>query len=337
MRKDQFETLINLIEGKHSGRPPVGYISDSAWLPGWRGIRMMDYFGNDEHWFQSHLASVTEYKDIIFFPGFWAEYGMCTEPSAFGSKPVWMDENLPHAEMIIESIEQAEKIQDPNVEIDGLLPLVINRMQNFQNRIVDAGHEIKMATSRGPFTIAQFLIGADEFMISMKIEPDATKVFLDKITSFIERWMQYQKSCFGSIEGIQMHDDVIGFVGKNDFEEFALPYLKRIYSSIDAKVKMFHNDANGMVCGPYLEEAGINIFNFSYNHSMKEMRQACGENVVLMGNIPPIEMLIQGNPDMVMGYTKDLLNEIGDDKRVLISAGGGLPQGAQGDNIKAAL
>ena len=32
----------------------------------------------------------------MFLPGFWAEYGMCTEPSAFGAKLVWTEDDFPH-------------------------------------------------------------------------------------------------------------------------------------------------------------------------------------------------------------------------------------------------
>ena len=34
----------------------------------------------------------------MFLPGFWSEYGMCTEPSAFGAKCVWYENAFPSVE-----------------------------------------------------------------------------------------------------------------------------------------------------------------------------------------------------------------------------------------------
>ena len=31
-----------------------------------------------------------------------------------------------------------------------------------------------------------------------------------------------------TIDGIQVFDDMVGFIGRSDFEVFAFPYLKRI-------------------------------------------------------------------------------------------------------------
>ena len=37
----------------------------------------------------------SDFRDVWFLPGFWAEFGMCTEPSAFGGKCVWHENAFP--------------------------------------------------------------------------------------------------------------------------------------------------------------------------------------------------------------------------------------------------
>ena len=55
---------------------------------------------------------------------------------------------------------------------------------------------------------------------------------------------------------------------RQNFRQSALPYLKRVFGCLDVPVRFFHNDAQGLVCAPYLAEIGVNLFNFAFEHSL---------------------------------------------------------------------
>ena len=110
MRNSSWNDLVNLIDGKKPDYQPVGFIIDSPWLPGWCGISNIDYYASDEHWLSANLKAVNTFPDVWFMPGFWSEYGMCTEPSAFGSRMVFREESLPHAGKILFSIEEVNNL-----------------------------------------------------------------------------------------------------------------------------------------------------------------------------------------------------------------------------------
>ena len=88
MRNSAWNDLVALIEGKQPDHQPVGFIIDSPWIPGWYGISKVDYYSSDDLWFRSNLKAADTFPDAWFMPGFWSEYGMCTEPSAFGSRMI---------------------------------------------------------------------------------------------------------------------------------------------------------------------------------------------------------------------------------------------------------
>ena len=83
MTDQHWQTLLNVINGETVNPLPVGFIIDSPWLPNWYGIKILDYFTNDELWLNANLKAINDFPDVMFLPGFWSEYGMCTEPSAF--------------------------------------------------------------------------------------------------------------------------------------------------------------------------------------------------------------------------------------------------------------
>jgi uroporphyrinogen-III decarboxylase len=335
MTDKSWTDLLSLIKGEKLNYPPVGFIIDSPWIPGWYGISNIQFYASDEHWLKSNLKAINMFPDAWFLPGFWSEYGMCTEPSAFGARMVWMESNLPHAERTMKGIEDIASLPEPNVKTDGLLPFVINRLKENEKSITDAGHKIRFAVARGPMNIASFLMGTTEFMMALAMNPDESKIFLDKITTFVCDWLAYQKQCFPSIDGIFVLDDIMGFVGDYEFDEFVIPIFKRIFNSFDANARFLHNDAQGLITAKHLKDINVNMFNFSFQHSLGEIRQLAGPEVVLVGNIPPRDVLASGTPDQVMEAVKKAAGEIEDHSRILWSAGGGMPPDVKNENIQA--
>jgi len=337
MTNEQWQKLLAVIDGELFDPPLVGFIIDSPWLPNWAGLTIMDYFAGEQRWLQANLKAVSEFPQIIFIPGFWSEYGMCTEPSAFGTKCIWGENEFPNPKKLSADPKKIVSAGKPNPETDGFCPFVLKRLAHSRRDIESHGHAIKFAVSRGPFNLAGFLMGTTEFLMALKMQPDDVNALLSMVTDFIVDWLQLQKGEFDSIDGILLLDDIVGFIGPKDFESLAKPYLARAFQAFDAKVRMFHNDASGLVCAPHLADMGVNVFNFSHNHSMAEVRKLVGPDVTLLGNIPPRDVLAAGTPEDVQANVKELLGSLPDSKRVILSCGGGMPPNTSTENINAFL
>lgn len=337
MRPDQWDKLLAVINGEMIEPVPVGFVIDSPWLPGWAGMSTIDYFSNEQMWFEANLKAVRQFPDIMFLPGFWAEFGMCTEPSAFGTKCCWQENELPYADKIITDIQAVDSISKPNPKTDGLLPFVLNRLKHYQSKIEQAGHSIKFAVSRGPLNVASFLAGSTEFLMAIRTNPDETRKLLGIVTDFIIDWLKLQAQTFPSIDCIFILDDIVGFLGEQDFKEAALPYLERIFQSLDVTVKFFHNDAAGLICAPYLSQIGVNLFNFSFQHTLDQMKELTNNAVTLLGNIPTVDVLAAGTPADVRNSVKAALESVSDKSRIILSCGGGMPPDVSTQNIEAFL
>lgn len=335
MTQEQWNTLLAVVKGESLDPVPVGFIIDSPWLPNWAGMSILDYFASETMWLEANMQAIERFPDILFLPGFWAEYGMCTEPSAFGAKCIFHENEFPFAEKVLDDIGNAGALNQPNPKTDGLAPFVLKRLQHFQPRIEEAGHAIRFAVARGPLNIAGFFLGNTEFLIGLKMNPDESHALLDTITAYLEDWLKLQAGTFPSIDGVLILDDLAGFAGPDDFVEFAKPYLKRVFEAVDVQVRFFHNDAEGMICAPHLADIGINLFNFSHNHSIKDMREAAGPDVALLGNIPPRDVLAQGTPAQVREAVKELLGSVDDTRKLMLSCGGGMPPDVPTENIEA--
>ncbi len=334
MNDREWETLVAVIRGERIRPVPVGFIVDSPWLPNWAGHTILDYYASEQVFLEDNRKAIATFPDALLLPGFWSEFGMCTEPSAFGSLAMWGENEFPFARKVLHSPADIDTLEKPDPRKHGLLPFVVKRLQRLEPCIRADGHRIRFAIARGPFNVASFLMGTTEFLTALKTDPDRTHRLLTLVTDFLVDWIAWQRECFPSIDGILVLDDIIGFVGARDFETFGLPYLKRTFDT-DVTVKFFHNDAPCKMCAPYLHEAGINLLNFGVQHTLNDMKAWTGGQITLVGNVPPRDVLAAGTPDDVRCSVRALLNAVDDRSRLIASCGGGMPPGVTTENIEA--
>ena len=334
MTDNHWEKLIHVIKGNTSEPLPIGFIIDSPWLPGWYGINILDYYSNDDLWFKANLHAVNSFPDIIFLPGFWSEYGMCSEPSAFGARCSFPRNEFPHAHRCIESVGEIKNLTRPNPETDGLGPFILNRLKINKKRIEDSGHRIRFSISRGPLNIGSYLMGTTEFLMAMMSNPKEIHSLVRMITDYLIDWHSLQKDYFPDIDGMLVLDDIIGFISEAQFREFGLPYFTDLFDRDDT-VKFLHNDASCMESISYLPQMGVNLFNMGFETDLNQLRELTDHKVTMLGNIPPRDVLANGSPDAVVNSVNNLLVKLDDRSHIILSCGGGMPPGVSTENLQA--
>ena len=334
MTDKQWNDLLRVINGEILDPLPTGFIIDCPWLPNWAGMPILDYFTSDSLWLKANMRAIRDFSDVMFLPGFWSEYGMCTEPSAFGARSNFPKDEFPHAFKVIQSSSDIEDLPVPNPAGDGLLPFMLNRLKLARPQIEDAGHKIRFAVARGPLNIASYLMGSTEFLTTMMMEPDKVALLIEKISKFLKSWLELQLETFPTIDGILLLDDIIGFMGAEQFKQYGLPHFKDLYS-LDVSVKFLHNDAPCEESAPFLPEIGVNLFNMGFDPSLNELKKTTQNKVVMLGNIPPRDVLAAGTPEDVQKATRELIDGLEDKSMVVVSCGGGMPPGVSTENLQA--
>ncbi len=157
------------------------------------------------------------------------------------------------------------------------------------------GARDRFAVARGPWNIAAFLMGTTEFMMALVTDREKVHALLKTVTAFLVDWIQVQARAFPSIEGIFILDDIVGFVGEKDLSSPPAVPQAGVRGHRRPRA-VLHNDASGLVCARHLREIGVNLFNFSCDHPMTQMRGLVGDTVTLLGNIPPRDVLARARP-----------------------------------------
>jgi uroporphyrinogen-III decarboxylase len=336
MTDKQWNDLLEILKGKEQRTLPKGFIIDCPWLPNWYGISILDYFTSDELWLKANLAAIDTFPEVMFLPGFWSEYGMCTEPSAFGAKCIFWKNEFPFAEKIIHSIDDIDKLTVPNCESDGLLPFMLNRLVNSRSAIEAAGHKIRFSVSRGPLNIATFLMGTTEFLMAIMTDPEKVHKLLRVITDFLKSWHKTQREAIDTIDGMLMLDDIVGFIGEDHFLEFGFPYFKELYD-VPVSVKFFHNDADCRASVKHYPDMGVNLYNPGIHMKISELKAATQNRLTILGSVPPRDVLAAGTPEQIRKNIEEQLADSPDRSRWIMSCAGGMPPGVSTENIRAML
>ena len=338
MRPEQWDIFKRAARREKLDKVPMALIIDSPWIPGYLGIKHLDFFLDPEVWFQAHLKIHREYPDVIFVPGWWMEYGMAAEPSVLGSKIKFWQDNTPSEYHTLHHIEDIDLFPEYEVEADAFMALSLHRMRMHRQRILDTGEILTMATARGPMCTAGFVRNTSDFMIDLVEKPEWAHKLLDLCTRMIIDWLKAQCKAMGpTVESIFLLDDIVGFVNEEHYKEFCHPYLKRICDAFPKDwVKLYHNDASIEACLEYLPDAGFHVLNWGKQTDYADVKARVGDRMCLMGNVNPLEVGVRGTPEEVRDATLDVLEKSGGEG-IILSVGGGTSPGMPRQNILAML
>lgn len=308
---------------------PVALIVDSPWLPGYAGVDTLDYFLREDDWLRINRGLLERFPEVAWIPGFWIEYGMAAEPSAFGARVLWHHDRPPSIEAVPGGLAAVADMDAPDPTEHGMMPLVLQRYKSLERY----GIHPQMVAARGPFAVANWVVGASDLMLGLASDPDTITHFLDTVTTTIIAFLHAQLDTLRDPQGILVLDDLVGMISPAMFEQFARPVFSRIFKEFDGLIKVFHNDTPCPHLLKSLGTIGFDVFNFSHLTDIATV-QAAMPNVALMGNVPPLQLMVDGTAEQVEEFARECIRKT-QGRGLILSAGGGVSPGAFPESIDA--
>jgi uroporphyrinogen decarboxylase len=313
-------------------RVPVALIVDSPWMPGFAGLHTLDFFLDTRAWLDAHLALLARFPDVVFLPGFWVEYGMANEPSAFGSRIVWHPDSPPSLWPLAIPAAEWPRLPRPDPETDGLMPLVLRRLERLERGRLPEPHRIRFAAARGPLAVAAHVLGTTPFLEATAAEPEAAAAALEVFTGTTIAFLRAQLARLREPVGILLLDDIPGMLSPRGFDRMALPYLQRVFDAFPGLLRIYHNDTP---CGHLLSGIGrlhCEVWNFSHELDIAAVRCAL-PRMALLGNVAPLGTLVRGTPEQVYREARACVEKAAPAGSFILSAGGGVSPGTPAENI----
>ncbi|RMF00896.1 MAG: uroporphyrinogen decarboxylase [Chloroflexi bacterium] len=316
---------------------PVAFIVDSPWLPGYAGINTLDYFLLPDKWYNIHRGLLDRFPDAVWVPGFWVEYGMAAEPSAFGARVMFHHDRPPSIEPVMTDLKAWASVRAADPHEDGLMPLVLRLYRHAEERLQAEGLGIKMVAARGPMVTAGWVVGITDLMMGLVTDPASVNKILDTLTTSIIRWLHAQLETLRQPEGIMLLDDIVGMVSLAHYNEFIAPHLQRIFNEFEGLVRIYHNDTPCQHLYGAFTEANFDVFNFTHKVDIAAVKAEMGHRVALMGNVAPLDVAVRQPPEVVARHARACLDAAAPGGGFILSVGGGVSPDTPAASLDAML
>ncbi|MCW5967639.1 MAG: uroporphyrinogen decarboxylase [Blastocatellales bacterium] len=193
-------------------------------------------------------------------------------------------------------------------------PFVFETIRLLKNALRDEVPLIGFAGA--PYTLASYMIegGTSRNFAAIKTlmyrEPELLHRLLEKISDAIILYLNAQIEA--GVHLVQLFDTWAGELGPEYYEEFALEYERRIFSSLHRGPEGLGVPAalyiNG--CSAILEkmaESGANVLSIDWRIDLAEARRRVGNSIALQGNLDPCALL--GTPETIRTQVKEILRK----------------------------
>jgi len=326
--------FLTAARGGAPERVPVALIVDSPWMPGFAGLHTLDFFLDTRAWLDTYLKVLARFPEVVFLPGFWVEYGMANEPSAFGARVVWRADSPPSLRHLELPPSDWPRLPLPDPETDGLMPLVLRRLELLEKGGLPEPHRIHFVAARGPLAVAAHVLGATTFLEATAAEPEATQAALEIFTDTVIAFLKAQLARLREPLGVLVLDDLPGMLSPKGFDRMALPHLQRVFDSFPGLLRIYHNDTPCAHLLPRMDQLRCEVWNFSHEMDVARVRAAV-PRMALLGNVAPLDTLVRGTPERVFLEARACIGKAAAGGGFILSAGGGLSPGTPAEHIDA--
>ncbi len=187
-----------------------------------------------------------------------------------------------------------------------------------------------------PFTLASYLIegkGTRDFAATKQFMFSETRAWhrlMEKLTNVAVKFLKSQVAA--GADAIQIFDSWVGCLSPEDYREFALPHVKRLFSETEKLgVPRIHFGTNTATLLPLMKEAGGEVIGIDWRIPIDEAWQKLNFEVAIQGNLDPATLL--GPFEFVRERALDILKRTSGRAGHIFNLGHGILPQTDPDNV----
>ena len=255
------------------------------------GLSIVDFYNDPKKSYEAQIKSAEKFRfQEIPYTGY-AQMGGWE----FGGEIKWPSGEFAQAPTVskhaIETPEEVWDLKVPDVKTAGIVPIMVG----LSKLVEQGGAKYIVGVVQGPFTTATNIPGADKLTKWLLKKPDVAHRVLKLATDFESALGRYWAECFPPDRLIIILGEPAAsnqLISPDQFEEFALPYIKETHENLlAAGIKHLHMH----ICGEQNENLKYwqqipygNPGMVSFGHEVDlEKASPFFLDTIIMGNIEP--------------------------------------------------
>jgi len=288
------EQILDLLHGKKINAQPAfsGLIHVTA-----EGVQREGLAWSEIHTDAEKMAkaAASTFK-LTGMPSATLPLDFCSPAEALGADLIFYnDQELQFPQVRKLLFMSTREVAQLSPRLGGRIPLICDAIKLVKKDIGDKA--VISGLLPGPYTLLIYICKAQNLFSEMKTEPDTVHKVLNVLANFLTQIGQAYKDAGADFITIHEMGGSPGFIGPKPFETFVLPALQTLTSSLPHPTVL-------SVCGKtesamsLLAHSGADAISVDQLNDLKASR-AILKNVMLFGNIDPVETLCQGDEGSV--------------------------------------
>ena len=257
---------------------------------------------------------------------------------AVGSKLIFPDNDIDYIEkFILEDDLNVDMLEIPDPYTNPVLKAHLQRAKILKDRFPN---HIMSTEIAGPMSTAAAIRPIEKLLRDLRKNPEEVKKLLEFCIEANLRWARAMRDEFGGM-GIFISEPVVcdDILSPKHVKEFSDPYLRELTTKL-YEINGIKSDLH--ICGHTKKQwetyttLDIGAYSVDNCESLAECKEVIEDDLVLLGNVPPVDVMHYGSIDDVIEAVKTCIKEGADSKNGYICATGcGTPIGTPQENLDA--
>jgi uroporphyrinogen decarboxylase len=212
---------------------------------------------------------------------------------AMGASLAFEEGRGPILEPPVRSRDDMQRLHRIDPEED--VPFVMETIRILRKEL--EGRVPLIGFSGAPFTLASYLIegGTTKSFVNIKRmifeDPGLFDDLMSLVTDVTIDYLAAQIEA--GAQAVQVFDTWAGILGRADYEQFAMPYAKRIISALEATgVPRIYFVFNGGHLLDMVRDVGSDVIGLDWRTDIRDALAVTGNDVVIQGNLDPCALFL---------------------------------------------
>ena len=190
-----------------------------------------------------------------------------------------------------------------------------------------------------PFTLASYIIEGGHsrnYILTKSLmyqDRPTWDALMEKISEVLIRYLKAQIR--SGVQALQIFDSWVGCLTPGDYEEYVLPYSKKVMDGVGKSVPLIHFATSNSTLLELMKRAGGDVIGVDWRVDIGEAWARLGYEVAIQGNLDPV--ILFGPVDRIEKETRRILDCVGGRPGHIFNLGHGILPDTPVDHVAALI
>jgi uroporphyrinogen decarboxylase len=191
--------------------------------------------------------------------------------------------------------------------------------------------------SGAPFTLASYVTEgghSKNYILTKSLmyqDRPTWDALMEKISEVLIRYLNAQIR--SGVQAIQVFDSWVGCLSPDDYEEYVLPFSKKVMDGVGKSVPLIHFATSNSGLLELMKHAGGDVIGVDWRVNIGEAWARLGYDIAVQGNLDPV--ILFGPVGLIEKEVKKILDSVGDRPGHIFNLGHGILPNTPADHVAA--